>query len=146
MATYSERIRELRTMRGMSQQDLADLLDLNKVTISQYERGTRKPDLNVLTALSDIFNVSVDYILGNDDMTVRIVGKDGLEKLDRVPKIGQEKAPAWYINEETAKIAQEIFEDPNKRALFYAARDSRPEDLKMATDMLERFKETNPNG
>ena len=52
----------------------------------------------------------------------------------------------WYINDETAKIAQEIFEDPNKRALFYAARDRRPEDIKMAADMLERFKETNPDG
>ena len=146
MATYSERIKELRTMRGMSQQDLADLLDLNKVTISQYERGARKPDLNVLTALSDIFNVSVNYILGNDDMTVRIVGKDGLEKLDGVPYMGHKTAPLWYINEETALIAQEIYEDPNKRALFYAARDSRPEDLQMAANMLERFKESNPDG
>lgn len=146
MATYGERIKELRTMRGMSQQDLADLLDLNKVTISQYERGARKPDLNVLTALSDIFNVSVDYILGNDDMTVRIVGKDGLQKLDGVSNLGQHNKAQWYINEETAKIAQEIFDDPNKRALFDAARDSRPEDLKMATDLLERFKETNTDG
>ena len=54
MATYSERIRELRVLHGMSQQDLADRLDVNKVTISQYERGVRKPDLNVLTALCDI--------------------------------------------------------------------------------------------
>ncbi len=146
MATYGERIKELRTMRDMSQQDLADMLDLNKVTVSQYEREVRKPDLNVLTALSDIFNVSVDYILGNDDVTIRIVDGEGIKKLDGVPNSGQQNVTQWYINEETAKIAQEIYEDPNKRALFDAARDSRPEDLKMATDLLERFKETNPDG
>ena len=94
MATYSERIRELRILHEMSQQDLADRLDVNKVTISQYERGVRKPDLNVLTALCDIFNVSSDYLLGKDDMTIRIVGKEGLEKLvsartKRIPVLGR---------------------------------------------------------
>ena len=94
MATYSERIRELRVLHGMSQQDLADRLDVNKVTISQYERGVRKPDLNVLTALCDIFNVSSDYLLGKDDMTIRIVGKEGLERLasartKRIPVLGR---------------------------------------------------------
>ena len=94
MATYSERIRELRILHEMSQQDLADRLDVNKVTISQYERGVRKPDLNVLTALCDIFNVSSDYLLGKDDMTIRIVGKEDLEKLasartKRIPVLGR---------------------------------------------------------
>ena len=94
MATYSERIRELRVLRGMSQQDLADRLDVNKVTISQYERGVRKPDLNALTALCDIFNVSSDYLIGKDDTTIRIVGKEGLERLvsartKRIPVLGR---------------------------------------------------------
>lgn len=94
MATYSERIRELRILHEMSQQDLADRLDVNKVTISQYERGVRKPDLNVLTALCDIFNVSSDYLLGKDDVTIRIVGKEGLERLvsartKRIPVLGR---------------------------------------------------------
>ena len=94
MATYSERIRELRALHGMSQQDLADRLDVNKVTISQDERGVRKPDLNVLTALCDIFNVSSDYLLGKDDVTIRIVGKEELEKLasahtKRIPVLGR---------------------------------------------------------
>ena len=94
MATYSERIRELRILHEMSQQDLADRLDVNKVTISQYERGVRKPDLNVLTALCDIFNVSSDYLLGVDDVTIRFVGKEGLKKLNsrttrRIPILGR---------------------------------------------------------
>lgn len=92
MATYSNRIKELRTMRDMSQQALGDLLGVNKVTVSQYERGVRKPDINVVAALCDIFNVSSDYLLGKDDVTIRLVDKDGLSRLDapktRVPVLG----------------------------------------------------------
>ena len=92
MATYSERIRELRKMRGMSQQDLADKLDLNKVAISQYERGVRRPNIDIVSALCDIFNVSSDFLLGEDDMTIRIVNTDEIKKLDssrRIPVLGR---------------------------------------------------------
>jgi transcriptional regulator with XRE-family HTH domain len=52
----------------------------------------------------------------------------------------------YYVNEETAKTAQEIFENKDLRILFDAAKDARPEDLKMAAEMLRRFKESNPDG
>lgn len=52
----------------------------------------------------------------------------------------------YYLDEETAKVAQEVFDDPDLRVLFDAARGSRPEDIRMAADMLRRFKETNPDG
>ena len=92
MKTYSQRIKELRKTRGWSQQVLADKLDVNKVTVSQYERGIRKPDINVVTALCDIFNVSSDYLLGNDDVTVRYLREEDLKQLDgaqRVPVFGR---------------------------------------------------------
>ena len=43
------------------------------------ERGVRKPDIPTIEALCDIFNVSADYLIGKDDVTVRIVGKEGLK-------------------------------------------------------------------
>lgn len=46
MATFPERLRELRTQRGFSQQDLADRTDQTKQAISQYERGVRRPDVS----------------------------------------------------------------------------------------------------
>lgn len=52
----------------------------------------------------------------------------------------------WYMSEETAKEAQRVFTDPDLRILFDAARDARPEDVRLAAEMLLRFKETNPNG
>lgn len=87
MATYSERIKELRKNKHLSQLDLADKLGVNKVTVSQYERGVRRPNIDVVAALCDIFNVSTDYLLGEDDVTVRFVNGEGLKKLDAVQRI-----------------------------------------------------------
>ena len=93
MSTYSERIKELRTQLHWSQQDLADKLDLSKQTISQYERGVRKPDQDNLIALCDIFNVSTDYLLGKTDVTVRYLNSTQLRKLSsdsvRIPVLGR---------------------------------------------------------
>ena len=54
--------------------------------------------------------------------------------------------PYYYNDAETAKVAQAIFDDHNLHALFDAARDSKPEDLKMAADLLMRLKGTNIDG
>ena len=79
---YSERIKSLRKNRHLSQDELAKLLNVTKQTISQYERGIRKPDVLTIEALCDIFNVSSDYLLGLADVTVRLVGQSDLMKLD----------------------------------------------------------------
>ena len=52
----------------------------------------------------------------------------------------------YHTFEDAQMIAQEIFDDENLRALFKAARGSKSEDLKMAKDLLERLKATNPDG
>lgn len=48
----------------MTQQQLAARLSLAKSTISQYENNINEPDLKTLVELADIFEVSVDYLLG----------------------------------------------------------------------------------
>lgn len=82
MSTFAKRLRELRTQYGYSQQDLADKMDATKQMISQYERGVRKPDLDTLTALCDIFNVSSDYLMGKSDVTVRLLNSSDLKRLN----------------------------------------------------------------
>ena len=58
------RIKQLREEYGYTQQELADKLNKAKSTIAMYENETRKPSLRVLKQLSNIFNCSIDYILG----------------------------------------------------------------------------------
>lgn len=51
----------------------------------------------------------------------------------------------YYLNEETAKVAQEMFENKELRVLFDAARDASPEDLKLVYDMLMALKRKENN-
>lgn len=54
--------------------------------------------------------------------------------------------PHYYVDEETQAVANALHKDKDLRVLFDAAKDSKPEDLQMAADLLRRLKETNPNG
>lgn len=60
------RIAEQRKKLGLSQEELATKLKISQKSISKYERGDRRPSFETLVAMSSIFNVSVDYLLGND--------------------------------------------------------------------------------
>lgn len=64
MADFSERIKELRTSCGYSQQKLADMLNVSKSTVNMYERGERRPGMDQLEAIADYFNVDMDYLSG----------------------------------------------------------------------------------
>lgn len=57
------RIKKLREDFGYTQQELADKINGAKSTIAMYENETRKPSLEILVKLSEIFNCSIDYIL-----------------------------------------------------------------------------------
>ena len=64
---FSEIIKQLRLERGWSQQDVADRVGRNKMTISQYENGKRKPSFDMIEALADVFHVDLNYLLGFTD-------------------------------------------------------------------------------
>ena len=61
-----KRLKELRTAAGLSQQTVASKLGITQQAYANYERGKRQPDNNTLLFLADLFNVSVDYLLGKD--------------------------------------------------------------------------------
>lgn len=52
----------------------------------------------------------------------------------------------YYIDRQTAEIAQRVFESPELRMLFDAAADCAPQDIQLAADMLRRMKESNVDG
>lgn len=62
------RIKSLREELHMTQQDLANKLDGAKSSIAMYENETRKPSMEVLIKLSEIFNCSIDYLLCKTDI------------------------------------------------------------------------------
>lgn len=63
-----EKIQKLRKQRGFSQEALAEKVTVTRQTISKWELGQSTPDLDFIAQLSDIFNVSSDYLI-KDEMT-----------------------------------------------------------------------------
>lgn len=64
---FPKRFKYLRRSRNLAQRDLAELLAVNRSTISSYENNTRQPSLDTLLRIADVFGVSVDYLLGRTD-------------------------------------------------------------------------------
>lgn len=65
---FSNRFKELRTEKGLTQEDLSKKLELAKSTISMYENGNREPDFEVLEKIADFFNVDINYLLGTSNI------------------------------------------------------------------------------
>lgn len=114
----------IRDEKGFSDYAVSKGTGISAGTLSDWKRGRYNLRADKLAKIAAFLGVPVDALLG--------VQTDVQQK-------------PYYINEETARIAQKLFDDPNLRVLFDAASDSRPEDIKMAADMLRRFKETNPD-
>ena len=62
------RIRQLRKQNKMTQKELANHLQIADSTLSYWEMGKYEPDIDALRNLAKIFHVSIDYIVGDDDM------------------------------------------------------------------------------
>lgn len=69
--TEESRIAELRKKHSLSQIQLADKLHIAQATLALYETGKRKPNIDMLNTIADFFNVSIDYLVGRDDETVK---------------------------------------------------------------------------
>ncbi|MDR9857721.1 helix-turn-helix transcriptional regulator [Paenibacillus sp. VCA1] len=66
-----KRIRDLREDRDLTQQKLADHLNISQATYSRYESGELDVPSSVLIKLSKFYNVSIDYILGQTNDSKR---------------------------------------------------------------------------
>ena len=64
-----ERIRNLRIDNGLTQADVARLLNVSQNTYSQYENGVMRYPLDAVVLLAQHYNVSVDYLVGLTDET-----------------------------------------------------------------------------
>ncbi|MDD4000267.1 MAG: helix-turn-helix transcriptional regulator [Bacilli bacterium] len=85
MESLNERIKQLRKEKGLTQTQLADLLGVTDKAVSKWEVGEANPDISLLTKLSEIFGVSIDYLLtgvSHEKEVVIISPKEMLFKTD----------------------------------------------------------------
>lgn len=73
----SEQLKQQRTQRHWSQQDLADHLKISRQSISKWERGTALPSFANVVAISDLFQLSLDELIRDDsDMMAELTNDD----------------------------------------------------------------------
>ena len=80
---FSERIKKLRTDSKMTMDALAKKLNITKSRISMWENNGTVPREEILLELSKLYNVSIDYLLGNDEMEGQEPDKGELKILQR---------------------------------------------------------------
>ncbi len=62
-----ENIKKLRRSKGITQEQLAEVLNVTNAAVSKWERGGSLPDITLLLPLAEYFGVSVDELLGNGE-------------------------------------------------------------------------------
>ena len=60
------KLQELRKERKISQQELANELNINVMTYNNWEKEKREPNIETLIKLADFYNVTIDYLIGRD--------------------------------------------------------------------------------
>lgn len=118
---FAENLTYHMNRNGINGITLAKYMGVSSATISDWMHGKKMPRVDKIKSLTNYF---------------------GCKMTDLV----DEKPQDYYINPETAKMAQELFDDKYLRALLDAARGNSPTNIQLATEMLTRFKDTNPDG
>lgn len=71
MTSFTKRMRDLREDHDMTQADIAKALQVAKPRISEWEKGKHLPSVEIIIKLSNLYNVSTDYLLGLTDNPAR---------------------------------------------------------------------------
>ena len=115
---FTDNLKKLLSKNNMSYKELAEKLGVKASSVSMWMTGNSLPRMGMLDKIADLFNVSVESLITNTE----------------------ENEEIYYLNEETASMAQKIFEDKKLRMLFDAAKDADPEDLEAVHNMLLALK------
>ena len=67
MEKFAIRLKELREEKGLSQMAAGAALGVSRSAIAGYETKGREPDVHMLIALADFYEVSIDYLVGRKD-------------------------------------------------------------------------------
>lgn len=122
-----ENIRFLRTKKGYSQDDIANMLGYKSfTTIQKWESGVSEPPLKALKKLSEIFNIDM-----NDLATKKLSLNTN------------EDNNVYYLDDDARDMAQFLYENPDYKVLFDASRKVKKEDIEFVKEMIDRMSNNN---
>ncbi len=119
MGKFANVFKELRIKSGLTQQEMADKLNISRSSIGMYENGEREPSFELLETIADYFNVDMNYLLGKKELS------------EHIPQ-------GYYLNEDARNMAQFVFENPEYKVLFDATRKVKKEDIQFVKEMIDR--------
>lgn len=116
---FAENLKILRERKQLTQQQLADKLDISRSTVGMYENGSREPDFETLELIADFFNVNMDRLIGNLNPTDKRI----------IPVLGYVRAGLPIEAVENILDYEEISEDMARQGEYFA--------LKIKGDSME---------
>lgn len=114
-----EMIRGVRVARKFTLEEVAKKLEFTPKTLQRYETGERKIKLSTIVELSEILDFDYDDFMG--EAKQRSANQSNVVREDSTPYLA--------INNETRRIAQEIFDDSDMKLLFDLKKSAKAEDL-----------------
>ena len=114
---FAKRLTNLREKKNLYQKDIAEIFNIEQATVSNWEKGKRIPDSEMLIKLANFFEVSVDYLLGND--TTLTTKEEELKEIEALKQLliknGFMKSNEDLTNEELDRLMK--FVNANKEFL-----------------------------
>ena len=115
---FSETLQQLRKSKRLTQDQIADILEIPKRTYGSWERNERQPDFDMLCKIADYFGVTTDYLLGRTPMEVVVIEHDAPPLPDDqfeivIPK----EAPAPSADELERMVLEIVTRELKKRGL-----------------------------
>lgn len=117
MSSFGQTLKKLRDNLRESREHAANSLGIKYSTYANYENDQRQPDFDTLKQIAAYFNVTTDYLLGQE------------------PVEG-----GYYTDTEAAQFANEIAQNPDLKLLFDACRGVTKKDLQLITEVIQRMK------
>lgn len=123
-----ERYLEMLKEKGIKNIDVSRATGIPASTFSDWKKGKSSPKRDKIEKIANFFDINPDWLAGTSDIKIKL--KNNLN----------EQEQSYYLNPETIKIAQEIYDNKELSLLFDAAKDAEPEDLQTIHSMLMALK------
>nr|DAT40843.1 MAG TPA: Repressor protein CI [Caudoviricetes sp.] len=117
---FARNLNRFLEVNGKNQADIATLLNVSQAAVSNWCKGIKMPRMDKVQALADYFGINKSDLL--EDKGV------------------QEEDKSYYIDEDAKELAQFLFENPEYRVLFDAAKDVSADDLEMVKTIIDKFR------
>ncbi len=117
----SVKIRELRTRNGLTQKQVAEVLNIDRSTYAYYESGKTKPDITTFVKLSNLYGVSIDFMLKSEVLNNKQMLHDSKEMKD----IGSIKGTDQF---------SKLKDDEKRLVMFYRVCKNKDSLLQMVRD------------